>query len=191
MVTDNAHWTAVAETAVHKHNAVQKVSELAQLLTLLDKEIKPRVVLEVGSDLGGSLYAWSCLPSVERVYAVTLPPPDGYTADYHGADVVLGDSHQRETVDRLLDRLENRSVDFLFIDGDHSAAGVRRDLHAFLSLVRREGGLVVLHDIVVHPQFPDCRVHEVWAELQTYRPTSQFEIMHEPSTWGGFGMIRW
>lgn len=39
----------------------------------------------------------------------------------------------------------NKSLDFLFIDGDHSAEGVRGDIAAWLSLVK-DGGYVAFHD---------------------------------------------
>lgn len=184
-------WMAVADLAVDTHHAVQKASELAELLTLLANEIRPRTVLEIGSDLGGSLYAWSRLPSVERVYAVTLPPPPGYDhmTDYHGAHVIVGDSHSMTTARQVWEAIPPPGPDVVYIDGDHSNAGCTQDIKMY-GLMGRQ--LMVLHDIVVHPQFPSCRVHEVWAVLRSWRGTMQFsEIVHEPRTWGGFGLIRW
>lgn len=181
----------VTADAVRVHHAVQKESELAELLMLLNREVKPRTVLEIGSDLGGSLYAWSQLPSVERMYAVTLPPPDGYQADYHGAEVILGDSHDPETAMRLHKASGLLVYDFIYIDADHSAQGSAQDMDHYGIRSRL---LTVLHDIVVHPQFPDCRVHETWGKFKsTLReggPEAR-EIVHEPRTWGGYGLIRW
>lgn len=183
-------WMAVAGLAVHTHHAVQKASELAELLTLLDRQVKPRSVLEIGSDLGGSLYAWSRLPSVERVYAVTLPAPQNYRLEPHGATVIYGDSHDLNTSGRLHEA-SGLTWDFVYIDGDHSAKGSAQDM-AWYGL--RSRFLTVLHDIVVHPQFPDCRVYETWNDFKrTLRPGGPrvSEIVHEPRTWGGYGLIWW
>lgn len=184
-------WMAVAGLAVHIHHAVQKASELAELLTLLDREVRPRTVLEIGSDLGGSLYAWGALPSVERVYAVTLPAPMNYRLEPHGATVVYGDSHDPDTNRRLHEASDLLVYDFVYIDGDHTARGSRDDLVQYGIPSR---SLTVLHDIVVHPRFPDCRVHETWNQFKsTIREGGPrvSEIVHEPRDWGGYGLIRW
>jgi predicted O-methyltransferase YrrM len=53
----------------------------------------------------------------------------------------------REDLRRLLG---SRGIDLLFIDGDHSYAGVRWDFEAYGSLVR-PGGLIALHDVCLDP----------------------------------------
>ena len=60
------------------------------------------------------------------------------------------DSHElaaRLTIESLL---AGRQVDLLFIDGDHSYAGVRQDFETYGALVRG-GGVVALHDVL--PQY--------------------------------------
>src|SRR2546422_11695055 len=89
----------VAREAVEVHGAIQKVGELAGLLALL-ADHAPEVVLEVGSDAGGTLWAWQQLPSVRRVLAVDLPQAgfhSGRRLDSHGVEVVYGDSHDPAT----------------------------------------------------------------------------------------------
>ena len=58
----------------------------------------------------------------------------------------------------------NASIDLLFIDGDHSYAGVRRDFEMYAPLVTPRGGLVAFHDIVP-TDWDGCEVHRYWREL--------------------------
>ena len=46
--------------------------------------------------------------------------------------------------------IADESLDFVFIDGDHSYEGVKRDMHAWVPKVR-EGGIVSGHDYYVFP----------------------------------------
>jgi predicted O-methyltransferase YrrM len=43
--------------------------------------------------------------------------------------------------------LKGNKVDFLFIDGDHSYEGVKKDFEMYSPLVKK-GGIIVFHDIV-------------------------------------------
>ena len=45
----------------------------------------------------------------------------------------------------------DRPIDFLFIDGDHSEAGVSADIHKYTPFVK-VGGCVFLHDYLDNPQ---------------------------------------
>lgn len=63
------------------------------------------------------------------------------SAGYRGRCAILkGDS-----VDQAK-RIQNGSLDFVFIDGDHTEEGVRRDIIAWKSKVRR-GGMILGHDV--------------------------------------------
>ena len=51
------HPLAIARAAVREHGAIQKEQELASFLALLADQ-PPEVVVEIGSDAGGTLWAW-------------------------------------------------------------------------------------------------------------------------------------
>lgn len=155
----------------------QHVEEFEQLLRWIDDLTDVRVLVEVGSRLGGSFYALAAHLGVPlTAVAIDLPggpwglPDSGESLQRVArrlrdedvdAHVVLGDSHDAGTVDRLKAILAGRPIDVLFVDGDHSLAGVAGDLRRYAGLVR-PGGLVALHDVavamgrdaVVHGAFP-------------------------------------
>ena len=59
-------------------------------------------------------------------------------------------------VDRALshvaaERIEDGSLDVVYIDGDHSYGGVMRDLTGYAPKIKR-GGLIMGHDYTIHPR---------------------------------------
>jgi predicted O-methyltransferase YrrM len=64
-------------------------------------------------------------------------------------------------------------IDYLFIDGDHTYAGVKQDFEMYSPLVRR-GGLVAFHDICVHTSQEQCEVDRFWREIRTQFKSREF-----------------
>ena len=184
-------WEAVAREAVTVHRAAQKPAELAALLQALE-EFAPKVIIEIGSDAGGTLWAWSRLPGPPRVFGVDLPGGPYSSAPFpeaHGAELIIGNSHHRGTRAQLQAAMggEDARADMLFIDADHTYQGVSIDYHAYRPLVRA-GGIIVFHDIAVHPHMPDVGVHRLWAEISERWPST--EIIRNPEdTWAGIGIL--
>jgi predicted O-methyltransferase YrrM len=89
-------------------------------------------------------------------------------------------------------KLGGQSVDFLFIDGDHSYNGVKADFDLYAPLVRR-GGMIALHDIVADHRTRFGRdtgcyageVYRYWAELKARYRTD--ELIQDPEQ-DGFGI---
>lgn len=178
----------VARDAVDHAGALQKIPELAQLLELV-QELEPRVILEIGADAGGCLYAWSQLPScpvvvavdlVEGPFRASIGPPV-----LHGARLVQGDSHDLATRNRVARILGATPADFLLVDGDHRYSGVKQDWLMYRSLVR-PGGMIAFHDICDHPG-DVIGVAELWKELRDQWPS--VEIREPPFSWGGIGVL--
>ena len=153
-------------------------------------EIKPKLIVEIGSDEGGTLWAWQQLGC--RVIGVTLADgPFGSAprvkVNSHGCEMVYGDSHDAATVERLQDVVAGDRVDVLFIDGDHTLQGVKSDFECFSSLVR-PGGVVAFHDICDHPHHPTVQVKAFWDTLDWNGQRE--EIVADPVDWGGIGVLR-
>ena len=183
--------------------AAQKPPELEQMVMLL-LERAPAIVMEIGTMDGGTLSAWcDCATDDALIVSVDLPGgPWGGGYNSHrraaiegfakpGQRLVLieGDSRAPETRERVLWELDDRELDFLFIDGDHSYQGVGSDFAIYGALVRH-GGLAALHDVLPHPQEQTVEVDRFWAELK-----ERFDLVHEfcvdghERTWGPWGGI--
>lgn len=176
----------IAKTAVNEMGALQKVGELAGFLSVM-ADRPPRVVVEIGCDAGGTLYAWESLEP-EVVFGITMPDGrfgSGRSLETHGAVIIEGDSHDVDTVERLTDLLNGRQIDLLFIDGDHTYEGVRDDFLLYAGLVAADG-VIAFHDVVPHPNHPDVGVQTFWQELGGEKE----EIVTDDPTWGGIGFVR-
>ena len=155
-------WQAIA------YAAVQDAVELAHLLDLVRAE-EPMTILEIGTWLGGTLWAWgqaapegAVLISVDRDQSRRRMGRGGQTIV-----LIEGDSQD----ERTRDRVAAESVDFLFIDADHRLAGATRD-HALYAPLVRDGGVVAFHDIcqtnAEHVAPEDvCDVDQLWAQLRS------------------------
>jgi len=182
----------IARTAIQSFGALQKEAELAGFLALV-MDLAPQVVVEIGADVGGTLYAWQQI-GARRVIGVDLPNAKFSSGCYalrksneldpHGSEVVYGDSHDEATALQLRDLLDGDEVDMLFIDGDHSYDGVEQDFYMYGPMVR-PGGIIGCHDICNHGR-PDVQVDQWWASLRIPKE----EIITEPTTWGGIGVVR-
>ena len=61
-------------------------------------------------------------------------------------EFIEGDSHSIKAVNKLSHILKDKKIDFIFIDGDHSYEGVKKDYYNYISFLS-EGGLIAFHDI--------------------------------------------
>lgn len=166
-------------------DAYQNLNEFGNFWDFVEAR-EPRRVLEVGSLFGGTLWYWSHLPLVEQLITVDLPSDwervaagvrearplwaewmDGI--DFHD---FRADSQQDETVEAVIEVLTGR-FDLAFIDGDHSEAGVRRDLELWSPLVR-DGGLVAFHDTVPNGNRHEPGVVALCADLKWKYPSVEF-----------------
>jgi FkbM family methyltransferase len=189
----NTDCAAIARTAVADHGASQVAEELADALALV-VELEPDVIVELGCDLGGTLYAWTRVDA--DVYGITLADNTYETGgtdgplDTHGATVLRGDSHDAGAWHWLDVRLEGRPIDVLVLDGDHSVDGIHADLADYGQLVR-PGGLILLHDIASVGD-PRAEVYKVWPELREeydHRPGWSTSEIRGPVRHYGWGVV--
>jgi predicted O-methyltransferase YrrM len=166
------------------------------------QQLQPRTVVEIGTATGGTLFIWCALARADATI-VSIDLPGGihgggypywktfvykrFTSANQKLHLLRGNSHDPAMLEQLKSRLAGQPVDFLFIDGDHTYAGVKQDFEMYSPLVRK-GGLVAFHDICVHPPELDCHVDEFWNELKQTRPAQEF-IENPKQGWGGIGLI--
>lgn len=175
-------------------------SEIHALLDELGRE-PPRTVLEIGTFGGGTTFLLARVATPDAL--IVTVDFDGGPGGGLGRLAPLGlicracagrgqrvvpllrsDSHRAETVSAVRRILAGRPLDFLFVDGDHSADGVRADVALYLPLLR-PGGIAAFHDIVDGPPEAVGGVPEVWRELRTLHPSHELVESWEQ---GGLGI---
>jgi cephalosporin hydroxylase len=194
-------------TAAIAAGAAQKHAELTGLVEhVLARQ--PRVVVEIGTMSGGTLRAW-CECAADDALIVSIDLPNGrWGGGYHERDVprlrgyardgqrvelIAGDSHHPGIRAKLVKVLDGAPIDFLFVDGDHTYPGVKADFKDYAPLVRA-GGWIAFHDVLDHPQVPDCDVSVLWDEIRDRFDTREFAVEGDErgyGPWGGIGALRW
>jgi predicted O-methyltransferase YrrM len=154
-------------------------SEILQLAKLLQAS-PPKRSLEIGTNYGGTLLLLCTLsPSDAKIISVDLPLGKfggGYprrklplfrrfARGDQELHLIRADSHSSRTKDRVVQILDGQQLDYVFIDADHTYAGVRRDFEMYAPLVR-SGGIIAFHDIVTHKQGTECQVEQFWNEIK-------------------------
>jgi cephalosporin hydroxylase len=99
--------------------------------------------------------------------------------------LLRADSRAICTVEKVRSILGTTPVDFLFIDGNHTYEGVKRDFELYSPFVRR-GGVIAFHDIAVHPPEAHCEVHKFWNEARNQH--SKEFIENREQRWAGIGV---
>jgi len=177
--------------------------EIEEFLNIL-KPIKPRHILEIGTAHGGTLLLWTRVVSDDALI-VSIDLPGGsfgggypwlrsiaYRAFAKGRQrivLIRGDSHDYQTLEKINKIFGNSKIDFLFIDGDHSYMGVKKDFEMY-SLLVREGGIIVFHDIVPGLRELVGGVPDFWKELKERLARSDSKVIEIVRDWnqGGYGI---
>jgi cephalosporin hydroxylase len=166
------------------------------------RRLQPRTVVEVGTHKGGNSFLFChAVPSVQRVVGVDLWVQNSAKLIHFARPgqvyrALHGDSQTAAMRDKAKRQLAGQPLDFLFIDGDHSYAGVRADFELYAPLVR-PGGMIALHDIVAdhrtrYGRDTGCYAGDVWrfwAELKQDYDCE--ELIDSPDQDGfGIGVVR-
>jgi Methyltransferase domain len=107
-------------------------------------QLKPRLALEIGTAEGGSLARIAA--HSERVISFDLVEPTLDMGGLPNVELRTGDSHALLPAE--LERLAaaGESVDFVLVDGDHSAEGARIDMEDVLASDALKRAIVLAHD---------------------------------------------
>ncbi len=181
--------------------SVQVIEEIRSAVEYLNTA-SPRRLCEIGTDYGGT----SCLlartvPTAELLICVDLfvknwPRLKALCGPRTELRAVHGSSTSSRALARVERILAGRELDVLFIDGDHTYEGVRRDYLRYRRFLR-QGGFVVFHDIVqdLHTRYgrPTAGwsggVPTFWRELSAHFEHREF--VKDPEQDGmGIGILR-
>lgn len=184
-------------------------------------ERQPETVLELGLFLGGTLYVWArAIDSTDRIVSVDQPVWNERThlrrAEFYPTfsetariDILYGNSHAESTYQEAANRFDE-SVDFLFVDGDHTYNGVKEDFTMYRRLID-DDGIIAFHDIKRHARNreekqarlrevddlaeeyvtigePEWGVSEFWDEVRSEYDTREF-LTHPKQMGAGIGVV--
>jgi|SRR5579862_577181 len=153
-------WAGGLRWAGDNLRMTQASDEILWLLGVVRQQ-RPRTVVEIGTDQGGTLFLWPYAAADDALLVALDIRSLGVLGRWSPYAIVRRalalqeqrvellmpvDSHDPRTVERLERILAGRPVDFLFIDADHTYDGVRRDFELFSPLVR-PGGIIAFHDV--------------------------------------------
>jgi len=162
---------------------------------MLVRALRPTTVVEIGVDEGGTLFIWTRASAPDaQLIGIDMRPSGrlgrwspfrlarrSFARGHQRLHLLLArDSHAESTLEAVREVLDGAEIDFLFIDGDHSYEGVRRDFEMYGPLVRN-GGIIALHDTwpaacPVGASHPNDGVVRFWHELVAEHETSEFTV---------------
>jgi hypothetical protein len=165
------------------------------LIGLMD-QLRPEVAIEIGTYKGGSLQVIQHYAG--EVFSIDIiPAPKKFLeAKFPKVHFIVGEG------DKLVHDLfanierEGKKFEFVLVDGDHSCAGVQRDLHAILSYPHKHPFVILLHDSFN----PQCRKGIRNMPYSRYPAVEYVELDYVTGSywhndtyremWGGLAMIR-
>jgi predicted O-methyltransferase YrrM len=166
----------------------QHKEEILELASIIEAK-KPKTVLEIGTASGGTLFMACCL-AADDALIVSIDLPDGlfgggypkwkipvyksFKKSNQTIELIQGDSHSTEVIQIFEQILGNRKIDYLFIDGDHSEEGIKKDYSDY-SKYLAPGAIVAFHDIAPDREVPPTHfVAPFWDKLKQQYPYKEF-----------------
>ena len=182
---------------------IQFKSEILGFLKLLQNQ-RPRIVCEIGTASGGTLFLFSKLAAPDaKLISIDLPwgkfglgylPAQiplfrSFARDQQQIVLLREDSHATETFDKVVVHLKGEMIDCLLLDGDHSYEGAKKDFQVYSKLVKK-GGVIAFHDIVPGPPQLAGEVHRLWPEIKgNYEHKEFVEDWNQGGA--GLGVVFW
>lgn len=161
------------------------------------RELRPRYIIEIGTANGGTLFLFAKSAVTDAILVSidlrNLKYRRRLYESFREAEqkfyFLRANSHEDTTLKDVKEILNGNELDFVFIDGDHTYLGVKKDFEMYGPLVR-DGGIIAFHDIV---KFPPKEIYEqvnqFWSEIR--EQYDSFEIIERiDQGWGGIGVIR-
>jgi len=106
--------------------------------------LAPRLSIEIGRAEGGSLRRIAT--HSEEVVSFDIVEPSEHLQRLQNATLMTGDSHEQLPVELKRIAKEGRNVDFVLVDGDHTAEGVCKDMQHLLGSSATQNTVILAHD---------------------------------------------
>jgi predicted O-methyltransferase YrrM len=190
------------ETAKYCDGFLFPFQVAAEFVRLLEdvRKLNPQTVLEIGTHRGGTLYFWARLARPDAIL-ISIDLPGGkfgggyspfrapiyrrFAQERQKLHLMRANSHAQSTLKEAKRLLAGRQIDLLFIDGDHTYEGVKKDWEMYSPLVR-SSGLIVFHDVAGN--YGETQVKAFWDAIKpsyTHR-----EYMTHPERLYGIGVLQ-
>jgi predicted O-methyltransferase YrrM len=159
---------------------MQIKEEFLEFLKII-QELNPKYILDIGTAKGGTLFLFARNLS-DDIVIITIdqggwPLSGGYPIwkrlifksfkkNNQKIHFIQSDSHNIHTLNKVKDILKNNTLDLIFIDGDHSYEGVKKDFEMYSPLARK-GGIIALHDCLLNnDDFASGGVKRFWDNIK-------------------------
>lgn len=195
----------VADPSISGRRAIAAIQQPEEITGLLERarSLQARTVLEIGTAGGGTLYLLCCAAARDSlVISVDLPggPFGGgfsrvrealyrsFSGPEQRVTVIRASSREQGTIETVRAYAEARQgLDLVFVDGDHSLAGVRADFKNYWPLVR-SGGLMAFHDINADKLGRGGEAPVFWREVRSLERSEEI-IKGEEGEGFGIGLL--
>lgn len=165
------------------YDKIRLAQEHTELKNLSESVIKhnPKVIVEIGTWNGGTFFVWCRIfPKADNIISIDLP--DGqYGGGYDikrikffrefvrdrsntVLDFIRGDSKSPESIKNLKEILGEKKIDFLYLDGDHTYEGIKKDFEIYKDMMA-DDGLIGFHDINTYKDGHE--VYKFWNEIKS------------------------
>ena len=149
--------------------AQQYKKEYLSLLENIFIPLNPHIIIELGTHAGGSFMGF-CEASSKDAILISIDrnhggAPDKIKKFHRNALTITGDTQDKNNLMLVKNIIEDKKIDFLFIDANHTYDGVKKDFNLWSPLVR-DNGIISLHDVCYHLHNKDCEVEKFWNEIK-------------------------
>jgi predicted O-methyltransferase YrrM len=196
--TDPAHWLKITKATPYLRSQ-QIESEIVPFLNTV-QAANVRTCLEIGTAKGGTLFMLmqACSPEATIISIDLQNPFDKRFRLRFGKQsaqtihLIAGNSQANTSFNQVRNLLNGSALDLLFIDGDHSYTGVRRDYELYAPLVK-QGGIIAFHDIMpdhgtLYGQKTSSKAGEVYKLWQEIHPQYKCVEFVDAAGQDGFGI---
>jgi cephalosporin hydroxylase len=182
---------------------MQIKEELIEFLKILHKMELKRII-EIGTAKGGMIFLFSKIVSRDaKIISIDLPKGP-FGGGYSFLRILLYklfiekdkkiyflrmNSHDEKTLKKVEKILNGKKVDLLFIDGDHTYDGVKKDFEMYKKFVKK-GGFIVFHDITSHIFDEKVEVYKFWNEIKNNFETDEISFKSNTGSYG-IGIIKY